>query len=374
MKSIVFSPFFSTFAYKNRIRMKRERQFEVMRTLAMFFIVVYHCLTHGVGDGCGFSTSSPVCLSNALTSDLMLVFSSIAVNLYVMTSGYFLVDLNFKASRIVRTWSVACFYSFVITLLFMALCIVPFNLLPLCKSLFPISFDAYWFVTQYIGLLILSPFLAIMVRNLSYRQYLALLVGGAFICLTIIPDFPFGKRYYVAHGNSVWSFAYLFLIAGFIKHHLKENPISRIMMTIILLVLLILSCEVIGGYHQGNVHLYWLNYNGLALILSVAVFILVRQLKVPDNGFWNILVKVAPYSFGVYLIHDHLLIRDWLWSNVSLTTYCDQLLYPIIVIGLCLVIYMVCTIIDAVRKKLFSILRIDDLIAKVDQWSFTHEC
>ena len=146
--------------------MKRERHFEVLRTAAMFFIVVYHCLTHGVGDGYGFNTASPVCLSNVLSSDLMLVFSSIAVNLYVMISGYFLVDLSFKFSRIVRTWSVTCFYSFIITLLFMAFCLMPFNLLSLCKSLFPISFDAYWCVTQYTGLLILSPFLAIMVRNL----------------------------------------------------------------------------------------------------------------------------------------------------------------------------------------------------------------
>lgn len=350
--------------------MKRERQFEVMRTIAMFFIVVYHCLTHGIGDGYEFSTVSPICLSNALTSDMMLVFSSIAVNLYVMISGYFLVDLNFKPSRIVRTWSVACFYSFIITLSFMALCLIPFNLLSLCKSLFPISSDAYWFVTQYIGLLILSPFLAIMVRNLSYRQYLALLMAGAFICLSILPDFPFGKRYYVAHGNSIWSFMYLFLIAGFIKHHLNEIQFSRLMMAVVLLVLLIFSCEVIGGYYQGNLHLYWLNYNGLALILSVAVFILVRQLKIPDNGFWDALVKVAPYTFGVYLIHDHLLIRDWLWSNVSLTSYSDKLSYPIIVIGLCLAIFMVCAMIDAIRKKMFSILCIDDLIAKVDRLKF----
>lgn len=353
--------------------MKRERHFEVLRTAAMFFIVVYHCLTHGIGDGYDFSTVSPICLTNVLSSDLMLVFSSIAVNLYVMISGYFLVDLSFKFSRIVRTWSVACFYSFFITLLFMAFSIMPFNLLSLCKSLFPISFDAYWFVTQYTGLLILSPFLAIMVRNLSYRQYMALLVAGAFICLSIIPDFPLGKRFYVAHGNSVWSFVYLFLIAGFIKHHLKDIPTARLLMTVVLMVLLIFSCEVIGGYHQGNVHLYWLNYNGLALILSVAVFILVRQLKVPDNGLWNVLVKVAPYTFGVYLIHDHLLIRGWLWSYISLTSYCDKLYYPIIVIGLCLAIFGVCAMIDAIRKKLFSIFRIDGLIAKVDNLSFTHE-
>jgi len=305
-----------------------------------------------------------------MSSDLMLVFSSIAVNLYVMISGYFLVDLNFKPSRILRTWSVACFYSFIITLSFMVLYLIPFNLLSLSKSLFPISFDAYWFVTQYTGLLILSPFLTIMVRNLSYRQYLALMIGGAFICLSIIPDFPLGKRFYVAHGNSVWSFMYLFLIAGFIKHHLKEIPIARILMTVVLLVLLIFSSEIIGGYHQGTVHLYWLNYNGLVLILSVAVFIFVRQLKIPNNGFWNVLVKVAPYSFGVYLIHDHLLIRDWLWSNVALTSYCDKLSYPIIVIGLCMMVFIVCAMIDVARKKLFTFLGIDDLIAKVDRWSF----
>ena len=40
--------------------MKREPNFEVMRTVAMFFIVVYHCLTHGVGDGYGFSVSNPI--------------------------------------------------------------------------------------------------------------------------------------------------------------------------------------------------------------------------------------------------------------------------------------------------------------------------
>ena len=83
--------------------MKRERQFEVMRTVAMFFIVVYHCLTHGVGGEYDFSIHSPASLSNILFSDFLLVFSSISVNLYVMVSGYFLVDLDFKMSRIVRT-------------------------------------------------------------------------------------------------------------------------------------------------------------------------------------------------------------------------------------------------------------------------------
>ena len=46
--------------------MERERNFEVMRTVAMFFIVVYHCLTHGVGGQYGFSTTQPISLFNVL--------------------------------------------------------------------------------------------------------------------------------------------------------------------------------------------------------------------------------------------------------------------------------------------------------------------
>ena len=44
--------------------MKRESNFEVMRTVAMFFIVVYHCLTHGVGGGYGFCINGFVSVLN----------------------------------------------------------------------------------------------------------------------------------------------------------------------------------------------------------------------------------------------------------------------------------------------------------------------
>ena len=349
--------------------MKRERNFELLRTLAMFFIVVYHCLTHGVGGEYVFYINQPVSLSNLLFSDLMLVFCSIAVNLYVMISGYFLVDLDFKLSRIVRTWVNTVFYSCIITILFASLNIIPLNIITIGKSLFPLSSDAYWFVTQFIGLLILSPFLALIARQLSYRQYLYLLIGGAFLCLSIIPDFPLGKRYYVAHGNSIWSFAYLFFVAGFIKHHVKKQSITRLLTLICLVTILILVCEVIAGYQQGFLHLFWMNYNSLPFVLSVLVFILIRQMTVPSNWFWNLFVRVAPYTFGVYLIHDHLLMRDWLWTTVSLANQCDKLTFPLIVTGLCLAIFAICAFIDAIRKHLFSLCKLDDLIAKVDRFS-----
>lgn len=372
MHSCVFFVFLQGESYISLYyNMKRESNFEVLRTLAMFFIVIYHCLTHGVGGEYDFSTVHPASLSNLLFSDFMLVFSSVAVNLYVMISGYFLINLNFKMSRIVRTWVISCFYLFFITVLLMSLGIVPFNIVTIGKSFFPISTDAYWFVTQYIGLLILSPFLSIMLKQLTYRQYLGLLVGGAFICLAIIPDFPLGKRFHVAHGNSLLSFAYLFVVAGFIRHHLKQQSMKRLVPVISVVVLITLACELIVGTHHHLSHLVWFDYNGLPFILSVLIFILVKQVRVPNTILWNGLVKLAPYTFGVYLIHDHLLVRGWLWSTFSLTPQCEEWVFPLVVIGICLLIFLICSLIEAIRKKVFEISRFDRLIAKTDNWHFT---
>lgn len=346
--------------------MERERQFEVMRTVAMFFIVVYHCLTHGIGGDYAFNTHSLASLTNIVISDFLLVFCSISVNLYVMVSGYFLADLDFKMSRIVRTWVQACFYSCAITLLMMSIGPVPFSLVTLGKSFFPLSTDAYWFVTQFIGLMILSPFLSMLVRQLSYKQYVGLLVGGAFICLAIIPDFPLGKRFHVAHGNSVWSFAYLFMIAGFIRHHLQEVSKNVLLTAIVLVTLLTMACELYFGYNNGYVSLFWFNYNGLPFILTVLVFVFIRQVHIPDSGIWNVLVKLAPFSFGIYLIHDQLMVRDWLWSNVPIASFCSQWIYPLVVLGWCVLIFLSCAFIDYLRKKLFAWLGIDKQIANID--------
>ena len=235
--------------------MARERNFEVMRTWAMFSIVIYHCMCHGIGSDYAFDLQLPVSLFNFTFSDLILVIGSIAVNLYVLVSGYFLVNAKFKVSRIIRTWVSAFFYSVVITTLFLLLSLEPWSIVTLGKSFFPLSTDAYWFVSQYIGLLILSPFLAMLVRQLSYRQYVALLIGMGLMVLSVIPDFPLGKRFSISHGNSVWSFVYLFFIAGFIRLHLKRIPMGKLVVTVLGLALLTMVSEMVLGIHNGVGHL-----------------------------------------------------------------------------------------------------------------------
>ena len=143
------------------------------------------------------------------------------------------------------------------------------------------------------------------------------------------------------------------------------------MAAISVIVLLTFACEIYVGTQQSISHLIWFDYNGLPFILSVLIFILVKQVKVSDSGVWNSLVRLAPYTFGVYLIHDHLFVREWLWKTLSLASQCKEWLFPLIVLGVCLMIFLFCSLVEAIRKKVFAILGLDNYIAKTDNWRFT---
>lgn len=349
--------------------MKRESNFEVLRVFAMFFIIVYHFCTHGIGSNTAYHLISPLHLSNLIFTDLLLVVSSTCVNLYVLISGYFLVCSSFKPSRIARTWLLTCFYSFFITLFFYIANIYSFDGTRLTKSLFPLSTDSYWFVTQFVGMLILSPLLSLLANKLSYKQYIYLLIVMGIFCLSIIPDFPLGKRFYVAHGNSLLSFIYLYFIAGFIRLHVKGISSRRLLFLIGIITIINLIWSFTNGINDGNGHIYWFNYNSIPFLLSVSLFIYIRQTKLPENKFVTLFVKIAPYTFAVYLIHDHLLIRYYLWNVLPIKEYCYNITFPISSLLICLVIYIICIGIDYCRQMLFRILKIDSLLTKADYYS-----
>lgn len=55
-----------------------------------------------------------------------------------------------------------------------------FNTKKLIHALLPIRYDSYWFITQYIGLYIISPFLSKWARSMSKKEYKTMLVS--FFC------------------------------------------------------------------------------------------------------------------------------------------------------------------------------------------------
>ena len=61
---------------------------------------------------------------------------------------------------------------------------------------------------------------------------------------------------------------------------------------------------------------------------------------------------VASATFGVYLIHDSSIVRPFLWNTVFKTeTYQDSAFLILYSIGVCLLVYAACTVIDLLRQN-----------------------
>ncbi len=121
-----------------------------------------------------------------LTSKFMYFTCFIAVNIYVMISGYFLSAgaQPFKIAKLLHLILVTVFWSWLlgmISCLFLGANKNEFIL----YGIFPILSGRYWFVTLYILMYILSPYLKMVLIRLSKRQH-AFLLGVLLIFFSLV--------------------------------------------------------------------------------------------------------------------------------------------------------------------------------------------
>lgn len=95
---------------------------------------------------------------------------------------------------------------------------VPFSLVGLVKSAFPILTKQYWFVSVYVGMYLLSPFVAKGLKSLRQKQHLALMC--ILICMTTLylPSKAIGENGY----SIVWMLT-LYVIAAYLRLYYKPN-------------------------------------------------------------------------------------------------------------------------------------------------------
>jgi len=281
-----------------------------------------------------------------------------------MITGYFLIDKPlFRWKGLIRTWGQTFFYS----ILFLTLAYLMNE--NICKkdvliSIFPIYNGAYWFVTSYVGLLLLAPFLSFMVKNLNKRQYSLMLAILFFMCF----QFLYGQVY--AGFTSVLWFAFIFLVAGYFRlfgvppfwEKYKKTFFYSIWIAIFLFGTLI---NIIRG---GDFKLISSSYDGPMFFLSASVFVLFisKNTRAVSNGkLKQMLSRIAPLTFGVYLIHENHYIHAFLWKELIPSEYNGLMFFYCVIT--CLLIFGICIIIDYVRMILFKYLRVNTLIDIVSQ-------
>lgn len=316
----------------------------------MYMIVVGHCLFHGrVTAKLGYGTT------NYFLSYLIQSFSVVHVNCFVMLAGYFSIDREFRAGRLLRFWRQVAFYAVTICLI-CAVCMEVTGR-DILMAVLPISARNYWFASVYMGMALLMPFAGMLVSRLSRKQYQYLL-----ILLTLfysVNHMIFRTDTYGTYsGRELSWFLFLALLAGYVKLHTRqERKYFRYGLAGYLAASLAVLASV---YLSAELHLedtgYFLNYNSpLALAATYSLFFSVKNMPWKESRLDGLILKTAGAAFGVYLIHDHYLIRYLVWDTFRASKVARTHWAVIYAVAVGVIVYAGCTCLELLRQSLFRI-------------------
>ena len=348
----------------------RSSNFELLRIFAMLAIIGYHFFLQTAAYT---ATSFPVSHGIAM---FLGSFGRSGVNVFVIIGAWFLIDGRFSSMRIIRLYISCLLYATVITAVVIGLKLSSPPLgggaaaKALLRVLTPFSSSPLWFVTDYLFLLLLSPFLNVFISKVSsqsYRMlYWILLIVFVFVPTveSMIPGFGIYKYYVVK--SDIMCMISLYLIVGYWKRCCEpwfasgHRPWMCMIVMIICAAVLCIGDHLTGvlkvpmsvgkKYHEFLEYLFMDLSSAFSVVFAAVAFFSFRQLDF-SSSFVN---RVARNTLGVYIIHQTPVFIPVMWSvfrvNDMLGSKCF-LFYELAVIA---VVFAGCAIIDSLASIVVS--------------------
>ena len=339
---------------------KRLSNFEALRILAMFMVLVLHYLDKG-----HILTSLTESFTvNSYVAYFLESLAIVAVNVYVLITGYFMCESSMKVSRLLQILCQVMWYVLLIPVVLVLLGqvdITGFTAYDWLKLLFPVHMKHYWFVTSYVILMLFVPFLNPAIKHMSKVQHLAataLLVVYQVLPKSVLPvvftddDAGYGP---------VWLIC-LYLIAAYIRKYgipffssLKKSLLCYLAGAVCIWGSILVMRQVYFAIDSFGERIdFALHYNHIfCLFTSVALFYTFVHWKPKENGFSRFIVKAAPYTFGVYLLHEHMLV-GYNWTKWLQVAPADSVLVTVItLIWKCALVLALGLFLDWLRSLVF---------------------
>lgn len=346
---------------KTGMKEKRASNIELLRIIAMFFVVSLHYLDKG---GTLLPYGDVNFTVNTWFAWLIEAFAYVAVNVYVLIAGYFLADTKFKIVRVIKIWLQVVFYSAGVWLVLMMLGQVPGdyqNGYYYSMFMLPITSQHYWFASCYIFMCLLAPFLGAAARNMSKVQLrtciIVLMALFSSVWRTVLPmSTPIEDRGY----GIIW-FVCLFMIAAYIRLYvpLDSNWKRPMLIYILSSVALFVSMPSIGFVTQsvGKMKQYYnifYAYNApFTIIGAISLFLAFRNICIKSKSIGRIINCLASLTFGVYLLHEHTLLRH-LWNSFWKVGEAYQTKWFLLhFVGVVFCIYVAGSILEGIRQLIF---------------------
>ena len=308
----------------------RNSNFELLRIVAMFFIVTYHIIAKTT---MGEYVSSPYL--SMVTMPL-----HIGVICFLLITGYYGVELSLK--KIVNLGGVTIFYNVLVYLVY-SIIVEDFSLLRFGASFFPICLNPdLWFIRTYILFLLCTPVINYWLKNTTKEIRLLTLVSLAFMSLYVG---CFGNDDSFQEGKNVVNFCFLYVVGNELhqREFIKDFKMSSLLFSYV--VLNVVVC--LATYFLTNTsffpffkELVWYYDSPLLILNAVLLFMVFEQIKVQSI----VLNNIAKSVFPIYLIHANLYTGRVLWPYVN--SYVEPEYSLSLICFIALIIMFLCIAID----------------------------
>lgn len=349
--------------HSNNIPEGRMANMELLRIVAMMLIIAAHFL--GKGDWLTPLTNQTIPRMGYIAWAMeALVIESL--NAYMLLSGYFLIESSFKVKRLLQLLLQILFYSIVIGVIAAGFGYLPeegFSIYYLAMLCLPISTNHYWFMTAYFFVYLLAPLLAQSVKKLTKKQFQTVLFILLFLFCIIKSVVPIPLSTDMQGEDSIW-YICVFLVAAYIRLYgisfFKSAGRSLIVyltsgMGMFVFAFLLRQLYLQTGKLSIMLTISYSHNHVLAFLASIALFYFFYHLKIKSGAFSRFICRIAPYTLGVYLWHEHIAIRykwqEWFYDVVGMPDNGMMLLLYTLLAAV--LVFIIGILLDMLRSFLF---------------------
>ena len=226
--------------------------------------------------------------------------------------------------------------------------------------------STYWFITVYLVLYILSPFINKLCDALSEQEYRTLLIILIVVFSMWKSLVPIAETIDTRKGYSLTWFIVLYLIGAYVKHYsvtlFKNNLFNFLsylgisIASAAVKIVAILISNKIPFVAEGQ-NLFYHYDSVFVLLSSVFLFVFFSRIEIHSAPLIKFLKFLVPSVFSVYILHENFLYRDFLWRNViQANSFISSPYFIMHLIASVLMVFVACIIIDRVRLLLFRLI------------------
>lgn len=333
------------------MRNTRNSNFELLRVIAILMITTYHYVVHGAADIEAMTGGS------GIIYNVSSLWGKAGVNLFCLITGYMLVNKeNITYNRLKTVEFQILFYT-LLGLLIGFLLGKHIGLGSLWFSIAPVISGHYWYMTAYVIVFLLSPYLNQLIRGLEKDQYLKLLLV-LYIVWCISPFFTLKEDSGMFWSQLIWFFV-MYLTGAYIRinpaKYSRKIYVNTLWISNVLLILSVFVISWLSSLHDGFTgYITYFRWSNSPLIVAVCISIMrLANISTPHNINWiNFLASLV---LGIYLFQENIFFRELCWNawfnNTVPTTILHQIAHVITSITC---VCLIGGIIEFIRIKIFK--------------------